>query len=83
MKNADWKTKRKDMTMSTSEKTNPPSPGTADQSTPEAENKNHRYSGHQVPWYIHIMWISFWLFAIGYVLRYLFPAIQGEFRSPP
>ena len=55
----------------------------ADKNTPEAEHENHRYIGHEVPWYVHVLWVLFWLFAIGYVLRFLFPVIQGELRSPP
>lgn len=51
--------------------------------SPEAEHQNHRYLGYEVPWYVHIMWLCFWLFAISYVLLYLFPVIQGELRSPP
>jgi hypothetical protein len=68
--------------MSPSEQTQP-NPEKSGESTPEAENKNHRYVGHEVPWYIHLMWVLFWLFAIGYVLRYVFPAIQSELLSPP
>jgi hypothetical protein len=53
------------------------------QSTPEAEHKHHRYVGSKIPWFIHVLWVSFWLLAIYYVLTYLFPALQSEFRSPP
>jgi len=51
--------------------------------SPEAEHKNHRYTGYVIPWFIHMLWVLFWIFAIGYMLRYLFPAIQGELKSPP
>lgn len=46
----------------------------------EAEHRNHRYVGNTIPWYIHLLWVLFWIFAIGYVLTYLFPDIQREFR---
>jgi hypothetical protein len=51
--------------------------------SPQAENRHHRYIGNHIPWWVHLMWVSFWFFAIWYVLRYLFPAIQSDFVSPP
>jgi hypothetical protein len=51
--------------------------------TPEAEHKNHRYIGSHIPWYVHLLWISFWCFAIVYTFTYVFPAIQKELLSPP
>jgi hypothetical protein len=51
--------------------------------TPETENRSHRYVGNAIPWYVHVMWVSFWLLAVFYVLRYLLPALQREFLSPP
>jgi hypothetical protein len=51
--------------------------------SPETEHQNHRYIGNQVPWYVHLLWISFWLFAITYALANVFPSIQKELLSPP
>jgi hypothetical protein len=56
---------------------------TPEPSTPEAEDRNHRYIGNSIPWYVHVMWVSFWLLAVYYVLRYLLPALQREFLTPP
>jgi hypothetical protein len=49
----------------------------------EAEHHHHRYISNYIPWWVHLMWVSFWVLAIWYVLRYLFPAIQSDFRTPP
>ena len=51
--------------------------------SPEAENRNHRYVGNRIPWYVHLIWVSFWLLATYYVLRYFVPALQREFLMPP
>jgi hypothetical protein len=56
---------------------------TIDERSAEAEHQNHRYRGAHIPWFVHLLWISFWLFAAGYVLYYLFPAFQAEVISPP
>ena len=42
------------------------------------ENEHHRYSGNEIPWYVRLIWILFWIFAIYYTLVYLFPALQLE-----
>jgi hypothetical protein len=49
----------------------------------EEERKRLRYRGSHIPWFVHCIWIIFWVIAIGYVLTYLFPAIRTEFLSPP
>ena len=49
----------------------------------EEEHRQHRYVGNRIPWYVHVLWVSFWTFAVLYVLRYLFPAIQSEFLTRP
>jgi hypothetical protein len=45
----------------------------------ESEHRYHRYTGTRIPWYVHLMWVLFWTFAVLYVLRWLFPEIQLEF----
>ncbi|MCS6977559.1 MAG: hypothetical protein NZM31_11205 [Gemmatales bacterium] len=52
-------------------------------SSPEAENRHHSYVTHDLPWFVHVLWISFWAFAIYYTLRYILPAIRSEWLSPP
>jgi hypothetical protein len=54
-----------------------------DQQTPEAEHRHHHYVGYHIPWYVHVLWITFWAFAIYYTLRYLLPAIRTEWLAPP
>ncbi len=54
-----------------------------DASSPEAEHQYHHYTGNRIPWFVRIMWVGFWVFAIAYTVLYLFPAIQVElFNSP-
>jgi hypothetical protein len=55
----------------------------AEDHSPEGEHKNHRYVGNEIPWYIHLWWLSFWIFAVVYSLVYALPAIQKELLSPP
>ena len=58
--------------------TQPPEPG-----TPEHELRYHTYVGHVIPWYVRLIWLLFWIFAIGYVIVNFVPAIQTELLSPP
>ncbi len=46
--------------------------------TAEAEHQFHHYTGNRIPWYVRLMWLGFWIFAITYTIRFLFPAIQVE-----
>ncbi len=48
----------------------------------ETENKFHDYVTHKIPWFVHLMWVTFWVLAIGYVLTWLVPALQREILSP-
>ena len=54
-----------------------------DQGTAEQELKYHTYVSHVIPWYVRLMWVVFWIFAIGYVVANFLPAIQKELLSPP
>ncbi|MCX7407358.1 MAG: hypothetical protein NTZ32_04665 [Planctomycetales bacterium] len=51
--------------------------------TPEKELKYHTYVSNVIPWYVRFMWLVFWVFAAGYVIRYFLPAIQTELLTPP
>jgi hypothetical protein len=51
--------------------------------SPEEENKNHTYVTNRIPWFVHALWIIFWIMAITYVLSYQFPVIRTEFLNPP
>ena len=49
----------------------------------EAEHQHHNYVGNAIPWYVRAIWIGFWIFAIVYTIRYLFPAMQLELFHRP
>jgi hypothetical protein len=52
--------------------------------TPAAtENRFHTYVGNRIPWYVRLMWLCFWVFAVYYVITYLFPELQREILNPP
>ncbi|MFO0807635.1 MAG: hypothetical protein U0746_03345 [Gemmataceae bacterium] len=51
--------------------------------SPEAERKYHFYSSHVIPWYVHALWVSFWLGAIAYLLIYALPMVRTEVANPP
>ena len=53
------------------------------QSTPHQEHRYHSYSGTRIPWYVRLIWIGFWVFAIYYVITYLIPDLQTEVLNPP
>lgn len=50
---------------------------------PQQELKFHTYVSHVIPWYVRLMWLVFWIFAIGYAVANFLPAIQRELISPP
>jgi hypothetical protein len=54
-----------------------------DNASPQAEGRFHNYVGNRIPWYVRLIWIGFWCFALYYVVRYLFPSLQLELLSPP
>jgi hypothetical protein len=58
-------------------------PTAPEPNAPEAEGKNHRYVGNEIPWYVHALWVLFWVFLVSYVMVYLVPAIRTELLSPP
>ncbi len=44
----------------------------------QADDRYHHYTGNRIPWYVRLMWLCFWVFAIYYTIQFLFPAIQNE-----
>lgn len=44
----------------------------------ESDDQYHHYRGNVIPWFVRLMWLGFWVFAITYTIRFLFPAIQTE-----
>ena len=57
--------------------------GIPDQSSPEQEHAYHYYRGNEIPWYIRVIWLGFWIFTVYYIIRYFFPAMQVELVLPP
>lgn len=47
------------------------------------ESQFHSYVGNRIPWYVRLIWIGFWVFAVYYVIKYLFPDFQTEIVDPP
>lgn len=44
----------------------------------EVEHQYHYYSGNDIPWYVRLIWVGFWVFAIAYTIQLLLPAMQVE-----
>jgi hypothetical protein len=59
-----------------------PSPP-VEQTSPEAEAKFHHYRSHEIPWYVHLIWVCFWLFCFWYILAFVFPEMRVELLTPP
>ena len=49
------------------------------ESSAEVEHRYHHYRGNAIPWYVRLMWLGFWVFAIAYTIQFVFPALQVEF----
>lgn len=43
-----------------------------------SDDQFHNYTGNEIPWYIRLMWLGFWILAVVYTIRFLFPAVQTE-----
>jgi hypothetical protein len=54
----------------------------SDSGAPEKESQFHTYSSHIIPWYVRLIWVIFWIFAITYVVQNFLPAIQRELLTP-
>jgi len=54
-----------------------------DDTPAEVEHQHHNYQGNVIPWYVRAIWIGFWIFAVVYTIRYLFPALQSELFHRP
>ena len=54
-----------------------------EQTTPEQEHVYHYYRGNEIPWYIRVIWLGFWIGTVYYIMRYFFPAMQVELVLPP
>ncbi len=54
-----------------------------EQTSPEQEHRHHNYTGSEIPWYVRLIWVLFWIFAIYYGISYFLPAIQREMPAVP
>lgn len=54
-----------------------------EETTPEVESRFHHYISNRIPWYVHLIWVLFWIFVVGYVLTYFLPALKVELVTPP
>lgn len=48
----------------------------------ETDDRYHHYVGNRIPWFVRVMWIGFWIFAITYTIRFLFPSLRLELFAP-
>ena len=51
--------------------------------SPQHDHRYHTYSSHVIPWYVRLMWLCFWIFAIAYAISFFIPAFQTEIVNPP
>ncbi len=49
-----------------------------EQGSAEQELQHHTYRGSAIPWWVRLIWLLFWVFAVYYSLKYVLPAIQAE-----
>jgi len=56
---------------------------TPDSHSPQAEHRHHAYVTNRIPWYVRVVWIFFWVFAVYYTVAYLFPSLRKELVIPP
>jgi hypothetical protein len=47
------------------------------------EEQYHYHHGNQFPWFVHVLWVCFWILAIWYIITYQLPLAKQEFLSPP
>ena len=53
-----------------------------DKTTPQEEHVYHHYTGNAIPWFVRLIWILFWCYAITYVVVWLLPSLQSELLAP-
>lgn len=60
----------------------PQRPEQPDQTSAAVEGRYHTYVSNRIPWYVRLLWVCFWVFAVYYVITYLFPDLQTEIFNP-
>lgn len=58
-------------------------PASPESGTAQDEGKFLNYVGHEIPWFVRLVWIIFWSASAWYTIRWLLPALQVELISPP
>jgi hypothetical protein len=51
--------------------------------TAEQEHQHHTYTSNDIPWYVRLIWLLFWIFVIYYGVTYFVPAMDAELLTPP
>jgi len=51
---------------------------TENPNSPRGESRHHAYVTNRIPWYVRLVWVGFWVFAVYYTVTYLFPMLQKE-----
>lgn len=54
-----------------------------DPSTPDQDGRQLTYLSNTIPWFVRLMWVVFWIFAVAYAIAFFLPAIQKELVTPP
>lgn len=71
------------MNMSEQSSAAPATAPAPEQTSPQEEHRFHHYRGNEIPWYVRLIWVGFWIFTVYYVVVNLFPALQVELMLPP
>jgi hypothetical protein len=50
-----------------------------DHPSPEQEGQFHTYVTSRIPWWMRLIWVGFWVFAICYFVAYVVPASKYIF----
>jgi hypothetical protein len=54
-------------------------PAASPDTAPQNENRFHTYVTHQIPWYIRVMWVGFWIGLVWYLVAYAIPNAKNYF----
>lgn len=49
----------------------------------DQDSRQLTYVSNAIPWFVRMMWLLFWIFAIAYAVTFFLPAIQKELVTPP
>jgi hypothetical protein len=51
--------------------------------SPQSEHQHHAYVTNRIPWWVRLVWVGFWVFAVYYTIVYMLPAMVHELAFPP